>query len=69
MLIYREDGWVAEVETVKDLSDKVWEKYELKVIRTIQESRIFKPVPDGTVFECCSRRDCKGMSGWSLGER
>ena len=67
-MIYREDDWVAEVEIVKDMSDTEWRKFELKVIRTIRPSRIYKPIPDGTVFMCCERKDCPGMVGWSLRE-
>ena len=67
MKIYREDDWIAEVEIVKDLSDDEWTKFEVKVIRTIRESKIFKPTPDGTTFECCVRKDCHpAMGGWSL---
>ena len=66
MKIYREDDWIAEVEIVKDLSDGVWTKFKLKVIRTIQKSRIFKPTPDGTIFECSVRKECPCMGGWSL---
>lgn len=65
-MIYREDDWVAEVEIVKDSSDDEWKRFELKVIRTIQESRIFKPTPDGTIFECCVKKEYPYMGGWSL---
>ena len=37
---YYEDDWVAEVEIVKDKSDDDFISYDLKVIRTIQESKI-----------------------------
>jgi len=66
MKIYHEDDWIAEVEVVKDLSDKEWIKFELKVIRTIRKSKIFKPVPDGTIFECSVKRKYPNMGGWSL---
>ena len=65
-MIYHEDDWIAEVEVVKDLSDDEWEKFELKVIRTLRESKIFKPTPDGTIFECCCKKKYPGMGGWSL---
>lgn len=66
MNIYREDDWIAEVETVRDLSDDEYVRFELKVIRTIQVSRIYKPTPDGTIFECCESKKHPGMGGWSL---
>lgn len=67
-MIYRESDWIADVEIVRDLSDNEWHKLELKVIRTIQPSRIYKPTSDGTIFTCCERKDCLGMAGWFLEE-
>ena len=69
MMIYREDDWMGEVEIVKDLSNDEWLSYELKVIRTIRESKIFKPTPVGTIFRCDWRKDtCQQAGGWSLRE-
>ena len=68
MLIYREDDWIAEVKIVKNLSDKIWDKYKLRVIRTIRESNIFKPIKDGTTFVVDCKKIYSGMGGWSLKE-
>lgn len=57
---YSEDDWVAEVEIVADKSDDEFISYDLKVIKTIQESRIYKPTPNGTIFNCCIRKDYPG---------
>lgn len=67
-MIYREDDWIAEVEIVKDMSNNKWRRFELKVIRTIRPSRIFKPTPDGTIFVCDEKKKYQGMGGWSLRE-
>lgn len=66
MKIYQEDDWIAEVEIVKDKSNAEWTILELKVIRTIQASLIFKPTPDGTIFECSVKKKYPRMGGWSL---
>lgn len=49
--IYQEEDWIAEVEIAQDNSNNLIEKYELKVIKTIQESRIYKATPDGEMFK------------------
>jgi hypothetical protein len=48
--VYREDDWVAFVEVLEDTSDKEWERYKLKVIKTIKETNIYKPILEGTEF-------------------
>ena len=48
---------------MKDKSDDDFISYDLKVIRTIQESKIYKPTPDGEVFNFCERRDSLGCVG------
>jgi len=67
---YREDDWKAEVEVLEDNSDSQWERYKLKVIRTLRESRIYKPTPDGTIFDVERNKKYNGAySGmWSLSE-
>jgi len=67
-MIYKENDWVAEVEIVKDMSNGEWREFELKVIRTIQPSRIYKSIPDGTIFTCSKLKDYFGMGVWSLEE-
>ena len=58
--IYTEDDWVAEVRILEDLSDKKYLKYRLKVIRSIQQSKIYKPVKNGHEFQCaCIQRMVK----------
>ena len=66
-MTYREDDWVAEVEVVENNSDEQWDKFKLKVVKTIQPSQIYKPTKDGTVFDVSARKNagcCGGM--WSL---
>jgi hypothetical protein len=64
---FREDGWVAEVEVLEDTSDTEWERYKLKVIRTLRDSAIVKTPPDGEIFDVCSRKNCGCCSGlWHL---
>lgn len=69
MKIYREDDWKAEVEVVKDESDETWEKYTLKVLRTVRESRMFNPTPDGTVFNVDKRRGMNYGGMWTLRDK
>ncbi len=70
LMMYREDDWEAEVEVIEDNSDEKWESYKLKVIRTLRESQMYKPTPDGYIFECAHNKKCGGTySGqWSLSE-
>ena len=63
--VYCEDDWKALVEIEEDISDYEYESYRLKVIRTVLESRIYKPTPDGTVFEVSWRHNV-GMKDWYL---
>ena len=37
--------------------------YTLKVIKTICESRVYNPTPDGEIFEFIERKDSKGVVG------
>jgi len=67
-MIYREDDWTAEVEILEDNSNKVWLSYRLKVVKTLVESRMYKPPPDGHVFTADKRRDCEGLRIWTLSE-
>lgn len=63
--IYFEDGWKARVEILQDNSDSEWEKYQLKVIETLEDSAIFDTPPDGDVFEVSNKRNC-GFYCWDL---
>ena len=66
MAIYSEDDWKAEVKILENTSDTEWERYKLEVIKTIQESKIYKPTPDGEIFNVDQNR--KGAWGgmWVL---
>ena len=65
-MIYSEDDWVAEVEVLADTSTPDWKRYELKVIRTIRKSNIYRETPDGHVFKVDKHISVSGI--WSLGE-
>ena len=60
---YYEDDWIAEVEVVKDKSNEEYISYDLKVIKTIQESNIYKPTPNGTIFNFTEIRNMPGIVG------
>lgn len=53
---YQEDDWIAEVAILKDLGTREREAYHLVVIRTIQPSEIYRPVPEGSRFLCDQAR-------------
>jgi hypothetical protein len=58
--IYTEDDWVAEVKILEDISNKRGKGYKLKVIKSIQQSKIYKPIKDGHEFECfCLTKEVK----------
>ena len=64
--IYSEDGWEAVVDILEDTSDKGWDRYKLKVIRTIRESPIFKTPEDGSVFSVDQLKGCCFGGMWHL---
>lgn len=65
--VYREDDWKAIVEVLEDTSDNEWKRYKLKVVRTLVESRIYNPTPDGEEFDVCHLRSGGSFSGmWHL---
>ncbi len=72
MAIYKEDDWIAEVKVLENNSTNDWERYKLEVVNTIQESKIYKPTPNGYVFNveqtkmCCiwSLENKKGKKDW-----
>ena len=53
---YQEDGWIADVEILKDESDAERERYELKVIKTIHKPWMHETPKDGHVFSCDQER-------------
>lgn len=58
--IYTEDDWKAEVEIVEDNSDSEWARFTLKVVRTINPSRIYSAPKDGAIFSVSCKRGCEG---------
>lgn len=66
MKVYREDDWKAEVEVVKDESDSEWDKFTLKVIKTLLESKMYQPTRDGTVFEVTQLKGVTYGGMWTL---
>lgn len=64
--VYREDDWVAEVEILEDNSTDEAESYKVKVIGTIQQSKMYKPTPDGHIFEPYKLRKGTWGGNWSL---
>lgn len=68
-MIYREDDWKAEVEVLKNMSDDKYEKHELRVIKTIRKSRMYKTPEDGHIFEVMHLKGSGYYCGrWSLTE-
>lgn len=57
MWSYREDDWIAEVEINENFSDRYHEAYSLKTIKTVQESSLHEPRPDGFTFTCWKERN------------
>lgn len=66
--VFSEDGWKAEVEILKDTSDEEWHRYDLKVLRTLRESRIFIAAVDGTVFHVEQLKNGAWCGMWHLEE-
>jgi len=58
MITYYEDDWAAEVQILNDTSDTKFERYKLKVVKTIESSEIFKLAEDGHIFDVEQRKDC-----------
>lgn len=64
--VYAEDDWVARVEVVADNSDAEWLRYTLKVLKTLESSKRFIPVEDGTEFAAEHKKDRKYGYAWTL---
>ncbi len=64
--IYYEDGWAAKVEILDNKSDEKWERYTLRVIKTIQESSIVISPEDNGIFSCERIIDNNYPKCWTL---
>lgn len=64
--IYREDDWIAEVEILEDTSDEDFERYTLKVKRTVRPSRLFRNLPEGSSFGAAKPRSFAAIGLWTL---
>lgn len=64
--IFSEGGWIAAVKVLEDNSDNEWERYNLEVIKTIQESAIFKTPVNGWQFEVSADRKYRAYVDWEL---
>ncbi len=64
--LYREDGWKAEVEVVKDESTDDWHRFTLKVMRSLEKSLLFRTPPDGTVFSVDQKKNVAFGGMWTL---
>lgn len=58
---------MALVEVVEDLSDDEFDRFKLRVVRTIRPSKIFLPTPNGTEFRAEQRKDSPGAC-WSMSD-
>ena len=68
-MIYREDGWVAEVEVLSKEQENGGCKTILKVIKTIRESPYIKleALPkDGEIFSVWKADGAGFYGGWTL---
>jgi len=64
--IYSEDDWKARVEILEDNSDDKWERYTLKVIETLNVSRIYNPTEGGEEFDVTHKKGCAYGGMWHL---
>ena len=62
-MIYHEVDWIAEVEILEDNSDETVTNLKLRVIKTLQESRIFIPTPNGHIFDLIIRKGFENIYG------
>jgi hypothetical protein len=70
-MIFREGGWVAEVEPLAAESSAQGLKLELRVVRTLMRPVGISPeaIPeDGGTFTAWKSRDAISAAGWSLEE-
>ena len=74
-MIYREEGWVAEVELIskepETQGNTEGEKTTLKVIKTLRESSFIKREAfpaDGATFSVWASKNAGGIRGWYLDE-
>lgn len=66
MPIYREEGFKLEVQVLRDESDETWERYVLKVLNVLRQSRVVRTPVIGEEFSAQARRDSKLYVGWEL---
>ena len=64
--VYTEEDYKVLVEVLEDSSDEEWERFELKAIKTLRHSKIFKPIEDGEVWSVSSNRDYPCYKLWDL---
>ena len=65
-MLYYEDGMVFEVEVLKNNSNEYFERYTLKVIKSISNESLCKVAKVGYIFECQKRRKSFGTNVWFL---
>lgn len=63
---YHEMGEVLKVKVLANRSTKEEQRYRLRVLEIVQESRIVKPSKVGKEFEARASR-VVGQSGWFMG--
>lgn len=62
--VYTEDDWIAEIKILDNESDAEWHKFRVQVVKTIQESSVYKPTKNGHIFHADRRRDYGGC--WAM---
>ena len=74
-MIYREEGWVAEVKVIskepKKSGETEGEEITLSVIKTLRESHLInkEALPqDGTTFSVWAAKGARVYCGWSLSD-
>lgn len=55
---YEENNVIYEVEMLSDTSDNNYLRYQLKVLKIIRSSSIFKPLPINTIFNVSKIKNC-----------
>lgn len=70
-MIYREEGWKAEVELVSQKSDEKGVEMTFRVIKTLTRPLHIIPeaIPkDGTVFTVWKSHNAGAYDGWYVGD-
>jgi len=63
---YREDDVIYRVKVMEANGDAESERYRLKVLEVVRESRFTKPSEVGEEFSCEKLRDCACCGLWYL---